>query len=80
MIRTINETALEIKNYILTWGKPYKDWYSGITGDPDSRVFQEHGVRKDNGHGWIIRECSNSDNARKIEEYLVNVLGGQRVT
>lgn len=75
MLKTADQIALEVKNYIFKWNKPYSSWYVGITAEPDKRVFIDHGVRKDNGHGWIYRECQSSNDARNIEAYFINSLG-----
>lgn len=76
MAKTANEIALEIKEYILSWRKPYENWYSGITSDPRKRLFDEHGVVEEgSGHGWILRQCLNSEAARQVEEYLISTLG-----
>jgi len=75
MLKTTDQIALEIKNYILDWNKPFSSWYVGITAESDQRVFVAHGVRKDNRHGWITRECQSARDARNIEEYFVNTVG-----
>lgn len=75
MLKTADQIVLEVKNYIITWNKPFTSWYVGITAEPNQRVFIAHGVRNDNLHGWIVRECQNSNDARNIEEYFVNTVG-----
>lgn len=64
----------EIKEFMKKWGGNYSDWYVGIASDPRKRLFTEHNVdeKKD---AWIYRKCDNSDIAREIEEYFVEILG-----
>lgn len=64
----------EIKAYIDENGGVYKNWYVGIATDPESRLFNDHNVDKKNGW-WIYREAENSNIARKIEEYFIEIVG-----
>lgn len=63
----------EIKEHMKKRGGNYSDWYVGIASDPRERLFTEHNVdeKKD---AWIYRKCDNSDIAREIEEYFVEIL------
>jgi hypothetical protein len=75
---TITEIELQIKreirDYIDGVGGPYKSWYVGISADPGYRLFNQHGVIKENDY-WIYRPAPNAEVARSIEDYFVNVLG-----
>lgn len=64
----------EIKEYIDKVGGLYNSWYVGIAEDPRERLFEEHNVDKDEDF-WIYRECEDSDAARSVEDYFINVLG-----
>ena len=55
---------------------PFSQWYFGITNDPNKRVFEAHGVQRENqNYGWIFRECQNSQGARALEDYFIKTLG-----
>lgn len=74
MAKSEEEIKKEIENYIQKCGGSYSDWYVGITEDPSRRLFEEHGVRKDTD-AWIYRQTASHETARRIEEYLVGILG-----
>ena len=61
----------DIKDYIIECGGSYSDWYAGITGDIDQRLFVEHNVKKKGG-AWIFFKASSSVIARKIEKYFID--------
>jgi len=65
----------KIKAYIKKIGGSYSDWYVGITGDRDQRLFVEHNVDK-NGC-WISCKTSSSDLSRAVEKYFINKQGTQ---
>jgi hypothetical protein len=73
MAKTKEQIKVEIETYIRMCGGSFSEWYAGIASDPEDRLFNEHRVQQ-NGY-WIYRECENSDTAREIEDYFVNVLG-----
>lgn len=54
-------------------GGDYPNWYVGIATNPEQRLYEEHNVDK-NGL-CVYREAENSNIAREIEEYFVNILG-----
>jgi hypothetical protein len=73
MAKTNEVIIAEIKAFMAKWGGYYSDWYAGIASDPRQRLFNDHNVdeKKD---GWIFREAFNSESARSVEDYFVNVL------
>lgn len=73
MTKTKEQIRSEIKVYIKAYGGVCADWYVGVASDPESRLFDDHGVSREGF--WIYRECENSDVAREIEEYFINVVG-----
>jgi len=74
MAKSKETIKAEIKAHIQSRGGGYSDWYVGIATDPQSRLFDDHNVDKENGR-WVYRECENSRVAREIEEYFVDTLG-----
>ena len=69
-----NETIIsEIKTFIAKWGGRYIDWYVGIASDPRQRLFNDHNVNE-KIDGWIFREALNSESARSLEDYFINIL------
>ena len=63
----------EIKERISKEGSGYPAWYVGIATDPEKRLFEDHNVDK-NGW-WIYKEAENSDIAREIERYFIEIFG-----
>jgi len=43
----LDQIIQDIKDYISKCGGSYSAWYVGITSDITSRLFRDHGVRKD---------------------------------
>jgi len=46
-------------------------WYAGITQNVNQRLFGAHNVSKE-GSWWIHREALSSNDARRVEEALIN--------
>lgn len=44
-------------------------WYVGITSNPDTRLFNDHGVDKANGN-WAFTQCIDSSTSRQVERYF----------
>ncbi len=73
MTTTLTKIKQEIINEIYTHiskSGHYSDWYIGIAKDPQTRLFNDHNVSKDNGW-WIYRQTSNSSIAREIESFFL---------
>ena len=69
-----NEIVNDIKNHADNEGSGYRNWYCGITNDPDQRIFNDHNVPKGtNKAWWIKRNAGNEQNARDTEDYLVQL-------
>lgn len=68
-----NAIYQEIVAYIASHGRPYKDWYAGITGDVSQRLFTKHKVSKETHPAWIYRTCASADDARAVETALHNL-------
>lgn len=49
----------------------YNEFYIGITNDPERRLFEEHGVSKENSW-WIYIPADNVETARKVEQYYLD--------
>jgi hypothetical protein len=68
------QAATEIKAHMDKEGSGYWNWYAGITGDPRTRLFTEHGVRE--SIDWYMWQClQTADDARAVEDYLITTLG-----
>ena len=70
MAKSAQEIVQEIIAHIQKEGSSYSSWYVGIASDPESRLFSDHGVSKDNGW-WIYQDAGNEENARAIEKYIL---------
>ncbi len=69
---TANSTAQEIAAYVGQHGGNYSQWYVGIAANPQDRLFSGHNV-SERGGAWIYRTCTNSDQARAIEDYFISM-------
>ena len=71
MSKTSSVIVQEILEYINGCsGKYYSDYYTGISKDPEDRLFNEHNVDKQTGC-WIYRKAIDIDNARDAEKKLL---------
>jgi hypothetical protein len=65
-----NGIIADIKAHIKKCGGSYFDWYVGITGDRNQRLFVDHNVdRKGN---WISRGASSIKVSRAVEKYFID--------
>lgn len=48
------------------------NWYVGIAGDIQGRLFGDHNVHPQN-HVWIHRQAINASHARSAEAMLLNL-------
>lgn len=74
MVRSESEIKENITGYIWGYGSSYSAWYVGVSENPKGRLFSEHGV-KEKGDAWIYQKASNSEMARRVENYFIDVLG-----
>jgi hypothetical protein len=70
-VKSLNQIAQEIDDYINKSGGGYSSWYVGIASDPRIRLFNDHNVDEKNDY-WIYRACGSDTSARKVEEYFIN--------
>lgn len=68
------EIRAKITDYMQKGGGSNSDWYVGVTVDPKSRLFSDHGV-EENGDLWIHEPADSEAAARNVEAYFVNTLG-----
>ncbi len=66
----------EVDGYIKKGGRPYGDWYVGITDNPIRRLFLEHNVSRETGQ-WIYREAYSDTSAREVESFFLDYKGTQ---
>lgn len=59
-------------NYVAKIGGQYAEWYSGVTNDPEQRLFQDHNVDR-MLDPWAHFPCLNAAIARSVEQYLLNI-------
>ncbi len=74
MAKSEDEIKLEIQNYIDKRGGSYPSWYVGISGEPEDRLFKDHGVVQESAT-WVYATAQTSNAARRIERYFVDTLG-----
>ena len=61
----------EIVMYIQNNGNNFLNWYVGIASDPRIRLFNDHCVQEKGGC-WIFRSSLSSEDARIIENYIID--------
>ena len=66
---TQEEIKTEIRQFIEEKGGRILDWYVGISSAPEERLFQEHGLIKNNDD-WIYRTAESQDEAKRIGKYF----------
>lgn len=71
---TLQEFAEQFSTYIRHNGDSPKDWYVGITSNPEGRLFEDHMVEKHSGV-YIYDNAGSEENARNIKKYLIESLG-----
>ena len=71
-ILNAQETFIKIKSLIDQYGSAYSNWYTGITSDPETRLFQQHGVSKDTDV-WTFQRCQSEQGARDVEAALLEL-------
>lgn len=74
MASSEHQIKTDIKDHMAKLGGKYMDWYVGITADPRTRLFEEHGVDEESD-AWIFSQANSSVAARRVEEYFVDTLG-----
>lgn len=67
---TIRDIYTEINKYV--GNDSYSSWYVGITNDVDRRLFQEHGVDKDNDT-WVWCHANSKADAQTVEEHYLDL-------
>ena len=72
MAESAQQVYDEICVYMGRWDNPYPNWYSGITSDPQSRLFNDHNVSIEND-AWIYRRCTSNDGARSVGDALLKL-------
>lgn len=69
---TFNEIIQKIDQHLSNSGKSYyNEFYVGITNDPKRRLFEEHGVSKEDSW-WIYVKADNAEIARNVEKHYLN--------
>lgn len=74
MAESKKQIVADIKAHISKRGGSYSAWYVGVSKDPRSRLFQDHGVRE-KGDCWIYKQAYSSSAAREVEAHFVDQLG-----
>jgi len=62
----------DISTFISNNGGQYRDWYVGITSEPEKRLFTDHSVNKQNDK-WIHAPADTNDMARAIEKHFLDL-------
>ena len=66
----INKALQATLNYINTNGGLLHEWYVGITGNVEQRLFSDHAVDKQFGQ-WVHCTLSSSTDARNLEAHML---------
>ena len=61
----------DIVSHITKNGGNFPGWYVGIAADPRARLFKDHNVMEVGGK-WIFAPAQSNQDARNVEEYLIN--------
>ena len=69
---TARDVYEEILAHINKQGSSYPDWYCGIASNWVSRLLEDHQVPKE-GHPYIASQCYTSDDARNVENALLEL-------
>lgn len=69
---TIIAAIMDYMNKYCPDGTPYKKLYIGIAKNASDRLFNGHGVNKENDP-WIYYTASSADVAREIERYFLDL-------
>lgn len=69
---TIITAIMDYMNSHCPNGTPYKKFYIGIAKDARDRLFNGHGVDKDNDP-WIYDTASSDKVAREIEKHFIDL-------
>jgi hypothetical protein len=71
--------ALYIVNFIVDFikgfGDEFEEWYVGITGDIEERLFGFHQVNREEINDYIFFYASTEDDAREAERILTEDIG-----
>lgn len=73
MVKPKEVIIRKIKEYIDMAGGDYSNWYVGIATDPQKRLYEDHNVDRNGLCTW--EEAEDSNIAREIEKYLIEILG-----
>lgn len=72
MAFSYHEIIEKVDQHLNKSGKNYySEFYIGITNEPERRLFNEHGVSKEESW-WIYIPANNAATARKVEQYYLN--------
>lgn len=73
MAQSTDEIIGQIAAYVSGGGLGDYGWYVGITGDPRTRLFEQHQVNEKGF--WIYRQAMSGSDARAIERHLLTQPG-----
>lgn len=69
-----NQIVLSALISIYNGGGNCRDWYAGITNNPERRLFSDHRVDRSDGH-WFCWPVDSAYIAENVEHSLLNGLG-----
>ena len=72
MVITRQKIINDLIAHINSCGGTYAHWYVGIAENPRQRLFNDHNV-SEVGDAWIFRETQDTNVARSIEDYFVDL-------
>src|SRR5205809_3741601 len=74
MVLSVSEIISGIRDFIVARQGDPRSWYVGITSDLKKRLFGEHRLLEDSDD-WIACHTQDSETARAVEQYFVQILG-----
>jgi len=71
---TVEEVCEFIVDYMRRNDATFSHWYVGITDDPGFRIFEDHGVSRDQGK-WAYKKTDTETMARAVEKLIKETYG-----
>jgi len=81
VVYSVQQIKYEILAYMKEFGGDFKDYFIGVTGDPENALFKKHKVdrKKD---PWLYKQALTFQAARTTQDYFLTRLNadGEVVT
>jgi hypothetical protein len=73
MVFSVQQIKYEILAYIKEFGGSFSDYYVGVADDPQSTLFEGHGVDGEKDP-WLYKQALTFQAARTVQDYFVTRL------